>query len=464
MGYCSYCGNWVDEGSICSHCGGAGGHKDSDEEEDGGRRYITRFSYLNIQASECSKRGDHISAIEFYREAFNATRRNEEKCQMLSAIAGEYETMGYYASAEEYWTKCCVTDNHMGIGPVKVYVADKGDFLYRIGRYGEAIDLYERALKGLREMKGLFNLRYYARIVHFIIDSYDKLGKGDVKEKYHNELKHGIDRFIQAGGRDKKIIANAISKTAWDIYEDEWLVDEALILIDSAIELGPGLPAFDYMRKAKMLQGSFKYEEALKCYDIALAKGGFEKEILKVRAECEAECIKSRLELDVLFKRIEPKHLDMINRALKILPDDSDNVPYLHVKAEILNQLGDPVKAWICRYIAAERYDEVGKIEKQLKKMKSCGTYINITGIHYYQGFEPFKEGTVFDLIREPENPHDRDAIRVEINGETVGYVANSRFTLIKEVKSATEIKNTSSTRAEVQFILFNEWVIAKLI
>ena len=180
--------------------------------------------------------------------------------------------------------------------------------------------------------------------------------------------------------------------------------------------------------------------------------------------ECEAECIKSKLEIEVLFKRIEPRHLDMINRALKILPDGSDNVPYLHVKAEILGQLGDPVKAWICRYIAAERYDEVEKIDKQLKKLKSGGTYINITGIHYYQGFAPFKEGTIVDLIRESENPHDRDAIRVEINGETVGYVANSKYTLIKEVKSATEIKNAQSKQAEVQFILFNEWVIAKLI
>ena len=67
-------------------------------------------------------------------------------------------------------------------------------------------------------------------------------------------------------------------------------------------------------------------------------------------------------------------------------------------------------------------------------------------------------------MIREPDNPNDRDAIRVDINGTTVGYVANSRYTVIKEVKSATDIKNTKSTHAEVQFILFKEWVIAKLI
>ena len=74
------------------------------------------------------------------------------------------------------------------------------------------------------------------------------------------------------------------------------------------------------------------------------------------------------------------------------------------------------------------------------------------------------KVGTPMILAAEPDNPHDRDAIRVESRGETVGYVANSKYTLIKEVKSATDIKNTVSAHAEVQFILFDEWVIAKLI
>ena len=67
-------------------------------------------------------------------------------------------------------------------------------------------------------------------------------------------------------------------------------------------------------------------------------------------------------------------------------------------------------------------------------------------------------------MIREPDNPHDPYAIRVEIRGETVGYVANGRHTLIKGVKSAGELKNLKSAQAEVQFILLNEWVIAKVI
>ncbi|MDO5811431.1 MAG: HIRAN domain-containing protein, partial [Methanobrevibacter sp.] len=180
--------------------------------------------------------------------------------------------------------------------------------------------------------------------------------------------------------------------------------------------------------------------------------------------ERKAIFIKSKLKIEVLFNRIKPHHLDLINEALKILPDDCDNGPYLNVKGDILDQLGDPVKARICRALAYKSYDEVNEVEKQLKKLKSAGTYINITGVHYYQGFTPFKEGTVVDLIREPDNQHDPFAIRVEVNGETVGYVANNRYTLIKEVKSATDIKDSNATQAKVQFILFREWVIAKLI
>ena len=168
--------------------------------------------------------------------------------------------------------------------------------------------------------------------------------------------------------------------------------------------------------------------------------------------------------MDVLFHRTKPQDLDLIDEAIEILPENCDSGSYFQLKGDILDQLGEPVEASITRALGAERYDDVEKAEKQLKKLKPTETYINITGIDYYQGFAPFKEGTVADLITEPDNPHDPNAIRVEINGETVGYVANSEYTLIWEVKSATDIKDTNSRHAEVQFILLNNWVIAKLI
>ena len=91
--------------------------------------------------------------------------------------------------------------------------------------------------------------------------------------------------------------------------------------------------------------------------------------------------------MELLFRRIKPHHLELINKALKILPNEYDNSPYLDVKANVLDQLDEPVKAWICRSLAGKDYETVDKVEKQLKEMKTGGTYINITGIHYYKGF-----------------------------------------------------------------------------
>ena len=465
MGYCS-CGNWVDEGDICEHCGGSGGSRVEEEEEEEDN-YISIYQYNYRQAKTCSAKGDHKAAIGFYNNAFKASWKNMAKCEMLSAIAGEYEAMGDYSSAEKYWNKCYAVEQNGGMS-FYLSIAKKGDFLYRIARYREAILAYKEAFKTLKSLKeGLFDsshLKYYARITHFIIDSYEKIGKKDMGEKYHNKLKKGVKKFIRLKRGTNETKAHHISETSWQIYSEDWMVAEALILIDFAIDLHPDCPANYYNRKAIFLNDNFQYEEALKYYDKALSKDKFDKTFLNNRAQCEAECIKSKLEIAVLFKRIKTHHLDLINKALKILPKNCDKTPYLKIKGDILNQLGEPVKAKFCSARAYNDYDGIKKAKKQLKKLKPSETYINITGIGYYQGFKPFMEGTIVDLIKEPFNQHDRDAIRVEINGETVGYVANNKYTLINEVKSATDIKNTNSTQAEVQFILFKEWVIAKLI
>ena len=457
--------SWIDEGDICGHCGGGGGYDSIDDDElDEFYHYVGRYEFFYRQGRSCSLNGDHSAAIRCYKDALGATYESREKCDMLSAIADEYEAIGDYSSAEEYWMRCCEVERYGRIGDVYKYIADKGGFLYRRDRFGEAINAYDEALKELDFLKdryiGLDALKYYARIVHYLLDSYFQLAKDVPSKKYHDGFKCAIGKFIRSSRIDNETKAYYLSKAAWELFFDEALTDEALILIDSAIEIHPNPPGNDYNRKAIMLERKLQFEEALKYYDRALSKDRFDKTFLNNKAGCIREDLKNKL----LFNRIEPHDLDMINKALEILPEGYDNSPYLFIKAQILIELGDPVKARVCNALAAKRYGEVDKADWQLKKLKSSQTYINITGIQHYRNFAPFKEGTVVDLIKEPDNPHDRDAIRVEIMGETVGYVANSKYTLIKEVKSATDIKNTVSAHAEVQFILFDEWVIAKLI
>ena len=82
--------------------------------------------------------------------------------------------------------------------------------------------------------------------------------------------------------------------------------------------------------------------------------------------------------------------------------------------------------------------------------------FVTITGIHHYYGDKPFEIGRVVRLVKEPDNKHDSDAIRVELPFiETVGYVANSTSTVYRGTYSAGRIydKIDDVAFAEVAFI-----------
>lgn len=97
--------------------------------------------------------------------------------------------------------------------------------------------------------------------------------------------------------------------------------------------------------------------------------------------------------------------------------------------------------------------------------MKSTAdTLLNIAGSSYYS-YTP-KTGDILTLVKDDENEHDRDAIAVVKDSETVGYVANNDYTLINEVKSASSIRNSihDNQKIEILFTYIGEYVIARLI
>ena len=58
--------------------------------------------------------------------------------------------------------------------------------------------------------------------------------------------------------------------------------------------------------------------------------------------------------------------------------------------------------------------------------MKSLVIQRRIAGFRYHDAasvFESMRIGDALTLVREPDNPHDANAIRVEWNGRTLGYV-----------------------------------------
>jgi tetratricopeptide (TPR) repeat protein len=282
----------------------------------------------------------------------------------------------------------------------------------------------------------------------------DSVGVPDIP--YMGYLNNDDDDERPPNKNRKTNKAKTLSDEAWRL-RNEGRYSEALVLINQAIENNPH-HSNHLNRKAIILEDMGEYEEALIFYDKALAVSKS-----KVISNNKAQCTLSLLR--VKNGRYSRDDLKLINEALKILPDDKDNYSFLHMKGSILKELGEPVKGQICYYLADKNFDKVEKIEKQLKRLENPKeTFINITGTQFYHYFKPFTEGMTVDLFKEPGNEHDKDAIRVEISGKTVGYVANSPKTLIKGVKSASEIKNTSSTKAEVLFILIEQYIIARLI
>lgn len=73
--------------------------------------------------------------------------------------------------------------------------------------------------------------------------------------------------------------------------------------------------------------------------------------------------------------------------------------------------------------------------------MKKDRIYFTIAGTSYYFGSEFMEPGMHVTLIKEPDNPADAEAIRVEMPGlGKVGYVANSPGTVQGESMSAGRI------------------------
>lgn len=85
--------------------------------------------------------------------------------------------------------------------------------------------------------------------------------------------------------------------------------------------------------------------------------------------------------------------------------------------------------------------------------------YITIVGMDHYFGQEFIKPDMTVRLIKEPDNKHDREAIRVELEGlGKIGYVANSPYTVQGESFSAGRLYDRigDTVEATVKYVLPN--------
>lgn len=234
--------------------------------------------------------------------------------------------------------------------------------------------------------------------------------------------------------------------------------DDALIEID--LILKSDYSDVNLNLKGIILNKMSRFSEAIECFNAALDISDAED----YRTN-KANCYYDWAKLSFFPQGDYTKALTLIDEGLDVLGEIHDPSEFYFLKAEILealNELAEAQKAYLTAY---KEFDRLKELEAQIDYLKSTSdTLINIVGTSFYD-FTPEK-GLVVDLVRDSENEHDPDAIAVLIDNEKIGYVANSEYTLISEVKSATDIQNIimDNQKAEILFNYLGEYVIAKLI
>lgn len=75
--------------------------------------------------------------------------------------------------------------------------------------------------------------------------------------------------------------------------------------------------------------------------------------------------------------------------------------------------------------------------------------YFTITGMNYYHGQKFLEPGMKVKLKKEPDNPHDKEAILVTMKGlGAIGHVANSPHTVRGESYSAGRLYSLFKKKA----------------
>ena len=234
--------------------------------------------------------------------------------------------------------------------------------------------------------------------------------------------------------------------------------DEALVEIDRLLKNDENYENLNL--KGIILDNLSRYGEAIGCFNKALRLNNSEE--IKIN---KANCFYHWAKVTFFPEGNYDKALELINNGMMTIPHSEDPSEFYFLKAEILEALNDLVESHKAYLIAYGEFERLEEFEKQTDYLQNTtDTLINIVGCDFY-GYTP-EVGNIVDLIRDEDNEHDSDAIAVVVNEKTVGYVANSDYTLIDEVKSASNIKNLvfDNQKAEILFIYLGEYVIAKLI
>lgn len=91
--------------------------------------------------------------------------------------------------------------------------------------------------------------------------------------------------------------------------------------------------------------------------------------------------------------------------------------------------------------------------------------YFTLAGTKYYYGNEFLEPGMKLELVKEPDNVYDKEAILVKMEGlDDIGHVANSAYTVLGECMSAGRLYDKIGDTAKAKVVLVTpRGVICKL-
>ena len=81
--------------------------------------------------------------------------------------------------------------------------------------------------------------------------------------------------------------------------------------------------------------------------------------------------------------------------------------------------------------------------------------WFTLTGTNHYYGHDFLEKGMKIRLEKEPDNRHDREAIKVLLDGVGhIGYVANSPYTVVGESWSAGRLYDKIGDTAKGKVVM----------
>ncbi|MBR3112684.1 MAG: hypothetical protein IKH29_03100 [Methanobrevibacter sp.] len=242
--------------------------------------------------------------------------------------------------------------------------------------------------------------------------------------------------------------------------KEEGKLKEALRIIDDALNENPN-DFKNWNAKALILDSLSEYEKAIECFDNALKLNN--SDFIK---KDKANTLYNFAKVTFFPEGDYEKAMNLIDYALDNLPEDEDASEYLFLKAEIYESLGMPMETRLYYLKAEGEFEKANQLSDQIEFLKnSDDVLITVSGINFFKGLDPFEKGAIFNLVKQPDNEHDSDAIAIFSADEQLGFVANSQYTLIDGVKSASEIKSIGDNqKAEVVFVFFDRYVIMRLV